>query len=110
MIIQQTVALTIILILIWRAIARYRKKDITRQEFFYWLVFWLVISLAVIFLKQIDAWVESLGFEAKGLDVLVYAAVVFLFYLIFRIYIRIEKLEKNITKVVRRIALDEKEK
>ena len=110
MLIQQTIALTVILVLIWRAVARYRKKELTSREFFYWLVFWLAISVAVIFLKQIDAWVESLGFDAKGLDVLVYGAIIFLFYLIFRIYIRLEKIEKNITKVVRRIALDEKDK
>ena len=109
MIIQQTIALIVIAVLIWRVAARFRKKDITRREFYYWLVFWLVILVAVIFLKQIDAWVGSLGFEAKGLDVLVYGAVIFLFYLIFRIYIRIEKIEKNITKLVRKVALDEKE-
>ena len=105
MLIQQIVAFLLLAIMIWRVILRWRKKEISNKEFLGWLLFWLVIGMAVLFLKYIDQWVEQLGFSASGIEVLLYLAVAFLFYLIFRIYVRLDKMESDVTKIVREIAL-----
>ena len=44
---------------------------------------------------------------ARGADLIVYVSVVLLFYLIFRLYVKMEKIEQDVTKVVRKIAIDE---
>ncbi len=79
-------------------------------EFYFWLIFWLG-SLALVFgLKQLDAFVRWLGFSASGIQVLLYLGVAVLFYLIFRLRLRLERMEENITKMVESMALAEKEK
>jgi len=102
---QQTLALIIIIFFLSRLFWQKKNKQINPNEFIFWLVFWLFAGLAIILLKQIDTLVASLGFSGKGIDVLFYLAVIILFYFIFRLRLRISKMEKNITKIVREIAL-----
>jgi hypothetical protein len=41
----------------------------------------------------------------RGADLIVYLSVVVIFYLLFKIFVRINKIEKEITKVVREDAI-----
>ncbi|PIT93898.1 DUF2304 domain-containing protein, partial [Candidatus Falkowbacteria bacterium CG10_big_fil_rev_8_21_14_0_10_43_11] len=52
--------------------------------------------------------VRYLGFTASGINVLLYLGVALLFYFIFRLRIRLAKVEGEITKVVREIAINNK--
>ena len=36
--------------------------------------------------------------------------IIAIFYIIFRIFVRLERIEQNITKIIRKIAIGEKEK
>ena len=102
---QQILALIIIAFFISRIFWQKRKGLISVNEFFFWVFFWSLATLAIILLKQIDRLVADLGFSGQGIDILFYAAVIILFYFIFRLRLRMEKMEKNITKIVREIAL-----
>jgi hypothetical protein len=105
--IQQTIALVIVLSFLWRLYAKKRRKKISQAEFMLWTVFWSLSGLMIVFLKQIDAFVAFLGFSSSGINVLLYLAIAWLFHLLFRIRIRIEKLERDLTQVSRSIALEE---
>ena len=105
---QQALAIIIIAFFISRLFWQKKNKQIHSNEFIFWLVFWLLAGLAIIFLKKIDVLVASLGFSGKGIDILFYIAVIILFYFILRLRLRIQKMEKNITKIVREIALGPK--
>ena len=48
---------------------------------------------------------ERIGVIASGIELVVYLSVVIAFYLIFRIFVRLDRIEKNITKVVREVAI-----
>jgi hypothetical protein len=61
--------------------------------------------IVIILLKKIDQFVANLGFSSSGIDVILYLSIVFLFYIIFRLRLRMEKLERNITKIIREIAI-----
>jgi len=106
MLIQITLLL-FILFVFSRIILQFRKRIITLKETIFWIFFWVLVALAVIFPKTTDLFAKTLG-VGRGADLLIYLAVIFLFYLVFRVFIRIEKIERNITKIVRKIALDEK--
>ncbi len=105
---QQIIALIIISFFLARLFWQKYKKQIKGGEFLFWLIFWIAAALAIIFIKQIDKLVAELGFSGTGIEVLFYIAVVILFYLVFRIRIKIAKMEKNITRVVRKTAIDNK--
>ena len=47
---------------------------------------------------------DFLGIE-RGIDVAVYGSIIILFYLMFRIFVKLEMLEQEITKTVRNDAI-----
>ncbi len=102
---QQIFALLIIVFFVTRIIRQKQKNQITKNETILWLVFWSLAALAVIFIKTIDSIVAAMGFSGSGINFLIYIAVMILFYLIFKLRLKIVKLEKNITDITREIAL-----
>ena len=105
---QQIIALIVIAFFLARLFWQKQKKQIGVNEFIFWLIFWLLAAGAIINLKWVDKLVAGLGFSGTGIDVLFYIAVVVLFYLIFKVRLRQERQEKEITKIVKEIALKKK--
>ncbi len=102
---QQIIALVLIIIFIWRLFIQKNKKQIGHNEFVLWLAFWSLGALAILFIKQLDKLVAQLGFSGAGINFLLYIAVIILFYFIFKMRLKIAKLEKQITEIVRHLAL-----
>ena len=107
---QQSIAVIIILFFIIRLIIQKKQKKISAYEFFFWLLFWITGLAAIALIKYLDKFVDRLGFSSSGIDVLFYLSVAVIFYFIFRLRIRLEKIERDITKIVREIALNNKNK
>lgn len=105
---QQIIAILIILFFVFKLNNQKRKKEISANEFSLWLVFWFLALVAIIFIKQIDIFVHNLGFSGSGINFLIYLAVMALFYLVFRLRLTIAKLDKNLTEVVRIVTLNNK--
>jgi len=105
---QQILAFFVLLFFVIRLFFQRNRKEISNNEFVFWLLFWGLASMAIIFIKKIDAFVASLGFSGAGIDVLIYLGVALLFYLVFRLRIKMEKMDKNITKIVRELSLQNK--
>jgi small membrane protein len=104
---QQYIAIAIILFFIVRLFSQRKKSSVSQFEFNLWLLFWFFSFFVILFIKQIDKAVAYLGFSAAGIDVLFYLAIVLMFYLLFRMRIKMEKIEKDITVLVRKISLSE---
>lgn len=105
---QQLIALIIILFFVFRLIFLKRNKKIAGGEFIFWLAFWFLAATSVLFLKSLDRLVAGLGFSASAINILVYVAVVILFYFNFRLRLKVEKMDKDITELTRALALGEK--
>jgi hypothetical protein len=105
---QQIIALAIILFFVFRLAGQKRKKQIGGNEFRLWLIFWLLAAAAIIFIKDIDRLVKSFGFSGSGINFLIYLAVLALFYLVFRLRLSLAKMDKNLTAISRQIALSDK--
>jgi len=104
---QQSIAIIIILIFIIRLFVLQKQKKIPAGEFIFWLVFWVIAAAGIIFVKDLDRLAAALGFSASGIQIIIYAAVAVLFYLNFRLRLKVEKMDKDITKIVREISLKE---
>lgn len=105
---QQSIAILVILYFLSQQTLLFKKNTITKAEYYFWLIFWLSAGAAVLSLQQIDQLVARLGFSATGISVMTELAVAVLFYFIFRLRLRIAKLEKDITAIVEKIALSQK--
>jgi len=103
----QLIALIVVVFGILRAVMSFRDHRISAK----WLVFWLLLWGAVgvlAFLPGLSSKAGTILGVGRGSDLVIYAAILFIFYMIFRIYLRLESLEHNITKLVREIAIRKK--
>jgi len=105
---QQIIALIIIAFFLARLSWQKQKNLISVTEFVFWLIFWVMAAVLIIGLKFIDQFVALLGFSGSGIEVLLYLSAAVLFYLVFRLRLKLEKMEKDITKIVKHIALKDK--
>jgi len=101
--IQQLIAGIVIIFFLLKLLNQWKKKTISANEFIFWLIFWVLAILIVVFIKQIDQIVIKLGFSSSAINLVFYLAVLFLFYLIFKMRLKIVKIEKNITDLARQI-------
>lgn len=103
--IQQIIAFLVISYFLIKLIVQKKNKQVGGLEFLFWLLFWCSAGLLIALIKEIDSLVAFLGFSATGINALLYLSVAILFYLIFKLRLKLEKTEREITKIVREIAL-----
>ncbi|MBI4980534.1 DUF2304 family protein [Candidatus Woesearchaeota archaeon] len=90
-----------------RVIIRVKKKDITKGEFIFWTLVWILV-IFVALLPNLSIYLAKIFGVERGTDVFVYLGLVLLFYLVFRMYVKMEKTEQGLTKVVREISFRKK--
>jgi hypothetical protein len=105
---QQVIALAVLSIFLLRLLAVRQSGRIGNREFLAASFFWLACAAAVLFIKRIDAFVASMGFSAPGIDILLYLSVILAFNYLFKLRLRQEKLERDLTKITRELALLER--
>lgn len=102
---QQLLALVVIGFFIYRLFKQRNKKQVGGNEFVLWLSFWIASALAILFLKKLDYLAASLGFSASGINILFYGAILILFYFIFKLRLRLAKLDRDLTDLTREVTL-----
>lgn len=103
MLIQLLLSLFILFAFI-KVIGRFRAKELSLPALFFWLIFWLVVAVVVWQPDWSTQLANRLG-VGRGADLVMYLSIALLFYLTFRQTVRLEKMEKNITKIVRELTL-----
>ena len=87
-----------------RAALRARDRKIKQNEFIFWSIIWIAIIIVAFIPGITGIFAKPFGI-GRGADFAVYISLIALFYLMFRLYVKAEKIEKDITKLVREIAL-----
>ncbi len=72
-----------------------------------WLIFWVSASF-VVAMPDFTYYLARLVGVGRGADLIVYISLVILFFVFFRLMVKQEKLNRDITKLTRKIALNEK--
>lgn len=88
---------------------RFNKKKTSLQTFILWIILWVLLAIFAIIPESSTFLANFLGI-GRGLDLIFIFAIIGAFYLIFRVYLKIEKLDQDLTKLVRLIAIDNEEK
>ncbi len=87
-----------------RVLLRFKDKRLTPGELLFWSGIWgAAIVIAV--LPGIAAFISEWVGIRRPIDVAVYAGIILLFYMLFRLYVRVEQIDRNVTKLVRSIAI-----
>lgn len=74
---------------------------------FFWILFWVGVSLVVMWPNSVQMIARVFGI-GRGSDFVLYISVITLFFLVFRLHIKIENMNRDVTKVVREKALKKK--
>ena len=85
----------------------FRARAESLQMFVFWTLTWTVIVLVALFPAIVDILISSLGARQAGLGTFFGMAIVFLFFVVYRIYVKLERIEQNLTKTIQELALDE---
>jgi len=102
----QYIALLIISALIIYLIGKYGKKELNWQDLIFWgslLLIMLVISLKPI---ELSITIKRLLGLGRGLDALFVASIGLSYLILFRLYMAIDKTEREITELTRQIAIE----
>jgi hypothetical protein len=106
MIIAQAFLMLLIAAAVGHVIQRFRQRKIGTAEFLLWLLLWLGASVVVLFPDSTMVVARSFGI-GRGADLVLYVSIIVLFYLIFRMQVHLEEVNREITQIVRAIALRE---
>ena len=108
MTIFQIIILIFIIIVILKSARRAAKKEISFWLFALWTIFWILVAVVDLFPVIINKLADLLK-VGRGVDLMIYLALFVLFYLVFRLTLNINKTNKNLSEIVRKIALDRAE-
>lgn len=105
----QIIGIVFALFAMSRAVLRYKDKSINLFEVLFWIAMWGSVVAVALFPGIFTALSRLLGI-GRGVDTLLYAGMILLFYLLFRLYVRLEEQKKEITQLVREIAMEKKKR
>ena len=100
----QVIVILFVLFAWSRVFLRFKDRRMKGAAFILWSLLWIGVLVAALFPTTTSAIADALGI-GRPVDVLVYGSIVALFYLVFRLYVKLENLRQDQTKLVRSMAL-----
>lgn len=96
-----SIVILFILLKTWRS---YKRKQLSNSFFILWVLVWLIGLFAIYYpgLLSTIAGVLNIG---RGVDFALYVSIILIFYLIYKINLKIEKINRDLTRIVRKIAV-----
>jgi hypothetical protein len=102
----QIIVSVFVLFALSRVFLRVRKHELDVREALFWSVIWAGFAVVVWAPITVTILAHTLGLSGKEpIDTLVYLAIVALFYLVYRIHAKQEKLNHELTRLVRAVSL-----
>ena len=71
-----------------------------------WFILWLVVLIVFWYPESTSYLASTLGI-GRGADLITYVAILAMFFMMFRMYLRMDKMNTDITKVVRKVGIDQ---
>ena|SRR2546425_4151326 len=75
------------------------------QVFVFWALTWIAIVIVALFPAIVDIIIASFGERQTGLGTFFGMALVFLYFLVYRIYMRLDRMEQQLVKIVQELSL-----
>ena len=100
-------AVVLALISISKSYVDFRARMESLQIFLFWIFTWLAIVIVALFPSIIDYVIGSFGGGRAGLGTVFGMGLVFLYFLAYRMYVKIGRIEQKLTRTVQELALRE---
>lgn len=86
-------------------IMRKRTKELGPKGFLFWIFFWIGATLFVWYPQATNVVASAFGI-GRGADFILYISLAIIFFVLFRLHVKLESLSRDVTRVVRDKALD----
>lgn len=106
MTIQILITLFSVLVIV-KALGKFQKKEVHGKTVLLWSLFWMLVVF-LIWRPDLTNYLAAFLQVTRGADAVFYLSIVVIFYLLFRIFAKLERIEGDITTLVRDIALQKK--
>jgi len=84
---------------------RFHAKKTSLNTFVLWTLLWILLGVFAFVPESTGFFAEMLGI-GSGVNLILIFGLIGAYYLIFRVYLRVEALDQHITDLVRKIAID----
>jgi hypothetical protein len=103
--VSKVFALVLAAIAISKSYVDFRARLESVKIFLFWIFTWLAIVVIALFPSIVDYVIDSFGAGQTGLGTFFGMALVFLYFITYRIYVKIGRVEQKLTKTVQELAL-----
>lgn len=104
-IIAQAFASLFAILVIARSLADYKQKKESFQMTVFWVIVWTGVLALAFFPKLIDRLITALGGDKTGLGTIFGMGIVFVLFVSYRIYVKANRIEKNLDRLSRKFSL-----
>ncbi len=87
-----------------RLVLRFKEGKIPLVALIGWFLLWSSVEL-IVWIPAVTSSVAQILGIGRGADLIIYSSIIIIFYMIFRIYVKFEDMERQITQIVQTIAL-----
>lgn len=98
------------IVAIGRVIGRFRSNDLSKRGAALWIGFWLSAFVLILVPQHLIYTAAQLVGVGRGADLVVYSAIVLIFFIVFRLMVKQERLNRELTELTRQIALQDNKK
>jgi hypothetical protein len=106
MYVAQYVAIVTILYLLWRVFQDYRRGRIEWSGVISWSLIFSVFIVIALFPIRISMEIKDILGLGRGLDALFVLSIGLIYLLIFQLYVKIDRTEREITELTRKVAIE----
>src|SRR5438552_3266194 len=92
-------------IVVSKSYVDFRNRVESLQIFLFWVFTWATIVIVALFPSVIDVMIASFGGGRTGLGTFFGMGLVFLFFVVYRMYVRVGRIEQNLMKTIQELAL-----
>lgn len=105
----QIIVTLFVLLILFKLFKQRQVGKLPLINFIIWFLLWLAV-LVVFWQPESASYLANLLGIGRGADLIVYLSIIVIFYLLFRIFIRLNKIEEDITKLTRDDAINHAKK
>ena len=105
----QLLLIAFLIFAVLRTVRRFHQKRIAWSALLLWLIIWGTIAVVVV-RPEIASYAATILGVGRGADLVIYLAIVALFFLVFRVMASVDTMQQEITKIVTTLALKDLDK
>lgn len=91
-----------------RVVLQYKQKKRLYTSTFFWIIFWTAVTALAFLPDKISLPLAKLLGIKNNVNAVIFVALLFMFSIVFYLSAVVEKMERQITELVRKLALENK--